>query len=189
MNRKNKLNLHKTQNVIKSYSPDILILNEVDYLNPRSLFLKQPEILSKNLYYDMIYAPTIDYGFKYGNALLTKHEILSWENHILPNIPSITSEPRGMIEAKLRIFNNEVMVYGTHLSLNKDIRNVEMEYITNQLTNITLPVIFMGDLNAKNNSKEITMINNVLTNVSTNIDSIDYIFISQEINLMKFNEI
>lgn len=180
-----KYSIHKVESIVAENSPDILAVNELDVLNPRSILDNQPKIIADTIGYNMIYSPTINMGFKYGNALFTKYTILDWVNHTLPSGDKLT-EPRNMIQATLDINNTKTDVFATHLAVNESARIKQIKYIYNILVNSNTPTILMGDFNAKLYYPEMIGITNTLNpcfNEEEYYKLIDHIFVSDEFTI------
>jgi endonuclease/exonuclease/phosphatase family metal-dependent hydrolase len=187
------LKLDAIISIIKEVDPDIVVLNEVDHLMPRSLMQKQDEIIAKKLGYNAIYGYNLNLISKYGNALFTKHTIKEWTNTTLPSRKGVFVEPRGVIEAVINIRGKELNVLATHLSLNQNDRILQTEFITERLKQGTAPKLLLGDFNARPTSVEVQEILLVMKD-GTDIDAktypakepeakIDYIFVSNDIEI------
>ena len=92
-----KVDLGRTADVIKSFDPDVVALQEVDIGRKRSGRIDQPTELAKRLAMDMVFAPNIEYenGERYGLATLTKLPIRDTRHLRLPI--HYRSEPRSSL--------------------------------------------------------------------------------------------
>ena len=85
---------------------------------------------------------------EFGNALLTRGEIVSTTLHELPSI----GEPRSVIEAVVNIDGAVLNVYVTHLTtwgkLNRSNRREQLECLARHVRTSRYPYLLMGDFNA-----------------------------------------
>lgn len=186
-----QLNLERVIETIKGVDPDIVALNEVDHRMPRSRMQKQDEIIAEKLGYYVAYGYNINFGLKYGNALLTKYPIKSWTNHHLPSLERKITEPRGLIEAELDIDGQDVKVFITHLSLITEERPEQIDFIVGKLKEISKPAILMGDFNDCPSSEQMGKISAIMQDTAGQEEyntfstdrpeaRIDYIFVSKD---------
>ncbi|MFW5998860.1 MAG: endonuclease/exonuclease/phosphatase family protein [Halanaerobiaceae bacterium] len=147
----NKLNLNRTAGVINSVNPGIIGLNEVDNRLYRSNFKNQMKILSMKLGMNYVSGPNLkSITGNYGNGILSKYPVKKINNHELPTRNG--REPRGLLETEVLIppsFNLKVFV--THLSLEKEDRVKQWEWILNYINDLEEPFILMGDFNFEQN--------------------------------------
>ena len=95
-----KINLERLAAVIKSVSPDVVALQEVDSKTQRSGGVDQAEDLSRLTGMKMVYGRTMDYqGGLYGNAVLTRLRIQDVKNRALPFTQG--REPRAVLIVEL----------------------------------------------------------------------------------------
>jgi len=148
----NKLDLERIANVISQ--ADIVGLNEVDKYAPRTYIMNQPGRLAHLTGMNMAFGPAFSKFavWKFGNVILSKEPILSYRNHLLPRKGK--RERRAMLEADL----GWLKVFVTHLSLDKEERNKQVDEILRITSNVKGPIILMGDFNAEPNSQEIQKI-------------------------------
>lgn len=149
------LDLERIAEVIKSQNADIVCLNEVDKNFPdgRSDFKYQAKELAKML--DMNYAfegnirlPLTNEGV-FGNAILSRFPIQSWENHTL--YQKEDEEIRGCIEANININGQIYNVFATHFDCHRshDIRTRQAEDIIEVIRKKGgKNMILTGDFNA-----------------------------------------
>ncbi|MFW5795248.1 MAG: endonuclease/exonuclease/phosphatase family protein, partial [Bacillota bacterium] len=125
----------------------IIALNEVDMNLYRSDFVNQSEELCKKLSLNYVFGPAMSTGRgSYGNALLTYFPIIKKANHKLPVTPG--KEPRSMLEVLLKIGENEKLnVFVTHLSPDKNDREIQLLRVKKIVKNSIHPFILMGDFN------------------------------------------
>lgn len=164
-------NLDGTVEAIKSASPDIVGLQEVDvHWAERSSFVDQATVLGEKLgmqvrfahIYQLAGARTEDPPREFGVALLSKFPILDWTNHIITRLSTQETNPvpapaPGFLEAKLDVHGTAVRVFDTHLDYRSDPR-VRAQQVTDMLRyigDVSQPTLLFGDLNAPAEAPEI----------------------------------
>jgi endonuclease/exonuclease/phosphatase family metal-dependent hydrolase len=141
---------------INQVKPDIVGLEEVHRKTWQSRFRDQVTELERATgmhgYFFTSYA---QWGGAFGNAILTRGEIVSAEGHPLPSV----GEPRMLIETVLRLDGATINVYVTHLTtwgrLNRDNRREQLECLAKHVRSSRYPYILMGDFNAPPGTPEI----------------------------------
>lgn len=140
-----KLDLERTARVIRSTNPDIVILNEVDHSTLRSFGVEQADSLGSLLQMDARFGRSIDYdGGQYGNALLTRYPIISFE--IIDLSTDSLLEGRSVFIAHLGVENDTMVIMGTHLGLKIEERVAQVTRILQALPN-QHKLILAGDFN------------------------------------------
>jgi len=194
------LNLERIAKVIEDSNADIIGLQEVDnHWSERSHFEDQSKWLGERLNMFYSYGANLDYGsiipkkprHQYGNLILSRYPILESKNYLLPKIGN--NEQRGVLETKIDVKGNHIMVYNTHLALTQEERISQVEEILKIMAKSQGPKIFLGDFNATPNSKEVQKVyvnymdtlegkdDEFTYPASKPVERIDYIFISKEI--------
>jgi endonuclease/exonuclease/phosphatase family metal-dependent hydrolase len=156
---------------LKDLSPDVLGLQEVLRLIPDE---KNPPLpvasndqateIADGLGYNVAYAIAADYagGLKFGNALLTRYEILENRTFRLPG--GDTGEHRSLLYALLETPWGRLPVFVTHLNWKLHHGAVRVQQTLSLAERIMalapvdadlLPPILMGDFNADPDSDEI----------------------------------
>lgn len=141
-----KLDLGRTAEVIATFAPDVVALQEVDIGCKRSQCVDQAGELAKRLGMDVVFAPNIDYGDgeSYGIATLTRLPIRSSRQLRLPQ--RYRSEPRSSLITVLGWGTDHVVeVINTHLSLLFKERPGQVAAIAAEMANEAL--IVAGDFN------------------------------------------
>jgi len=113
-----KFDLGRTADVIASYTPEVVTLQEVDICRKRSGCVDQSSELAKRLGMEMLFAPNLEWsnGERYGIATLTKLPIESSRHLKLPL--QYRSEPRSSLITVLKWgVGHVVEVVNTHLSI------------------------------------------------------------------------
>jgi len=152
-------NIHHCEGVDSVYSveriaqfmadqmPDIILCQEVDRgFSERSDYEDQPFLLTEMLGYKSFFGPNIN--DIYGNLILTRFPFLEVKNMPLPNPEN--KEPRGIISAVVNIKGRSFSLLNTHLcAFSETNRNDQIQYLRKLLKELTRPVIFGADFNAK----------------------------------------
>lgn len=113
-----KVDLGRVADVIASYDPDVVTLQEVDVGCQRTGCIDQPTELAKRLGLDVVFAPNVQWGDgeHYGIATLTRLPIKSSRQIKLPL--RYRSEPRSSLFTLLEWgIGHVVEVINTHLSI------------------------------------------------------------------------
>jgi len=149
------IDLQRIANVIRHASPDFVALQEVDRGTDRANGVDQAQLLADLLDMPAVFGTALEFdGGQYGNALLTRHAILSSVSHIVPH--SEGREPRILLEAEVELASgrgtgSSLRVLVTHLDhLRGDAdRLAAVEVIERVVeTRGDVPMILAGDLNA-----------------------------------------
>lgn len=155
----NKVDLEKTALVIEQARPDIIGLQEIDRcFTARSSFCDQISWFQNRLGMHAAFGPNLDLEpldpamprRQYGNAILSKYPIQHTENHLMVNIdaPGESSEQRGMLEAVIQVEGDYLHFFCTHLSLEDEELQVNVQQILEIAGKSQLPQILTGDFNA-----------------------------------------
>ncbi len=140
---------------IRRIKPDIVALQEVHRKTWQSRFRDQLAELESRTGLHGYFAPSyVQWGGGYGNAILTRGQIVQAEVHPLPCI----GEPRTLLEATIRIDGATISFYATHLTswgpLNSEIRGEQLRCLARQVRTSRHPYILAGDLNTDPDSPE-----------------------------------
>jgi endonuclease/exonuclease/phosphatase family metal-dependent hydrolase len=137
-----RLDLERTAAVIRSVSPDVVALQEVDRRTSRSGGVDQAEELGRLTGMHAAFAKAIDYGGgEYGNAVLSKRPVVEFEVHPLPG-----QEPRALLEVRFEDFT----FFATHLDVSRP--ETLREESARKIVEIVrergdVPAVLAGDLN------------------------------------------
>lgn len=153
--------LRRVADLIRTYKPDIIALQEVDRFMLRTGKVDQAAWLAE--YLDMQFAHSPSYlaevthpqgRARYGNALLTRFPIVWSESlrlfhrgWLLPGEASWVNEPRSALEARLDVNGRPLTVYSTHLSTTVDQQAVQVDQLVKALRQVDSPQVVMGDFN------------------------------------------
>lgn len=148
--------IQKIANVINQVRPDIVGLQEVHRQTWQSRFRDQLAELQAATHMRGYFAPSyVQWGGAFGNAILTRGDILSAEVHPLPSV----GEPRTVIESVIRIDRVIINFYVTHLTtwaeLNARNRREQLECLARHVRTSRYPYILTGDLNAPPSADEV----------------------------------
>ncbi|MFO7656722.1 MAG: endonuclease/exonuclease/phosphatase family protein [Bacteroidales bacterium] len=143
-------NLDYIASVIRDADPDLVALQEVDYLTRRAngydlatelgWRLKMVPLFARAMYYD---------GGEYGEAILSKHSFITTRNVPLPFTG--THEPRTAVEVVTVLPSGDTIAFiGTHLDHTGDEtdRILQVRMINGVFAQSRYPSIIAGDLNA-----------------------------------------
>lgn len=136
----------RVASVLKSLDADIIALQEVDSSLLATAKKNQLEFLADELGMQAVMGPTLhsDYG-AYGNAILTRHEIMLCEEH---DLSFRRFEPRGALVVVLRHVNGSIRFLNTHLGLKYWERAFQVDRLLSDLVwNHNENVIVAGDFN------------------------------------------
>lgn len=143
--------------VINAVKPDIVGLQEVHRGTWQVRFRDQfDEIRRATGMHAAFFGPSYkSMGGEFGNALLTRGDILASEIHPLPSF----GEPRSVSELVVRIDGALINVYVAHLCAwggwkSKE-RGEELECLAKHIASSRYPFLLMGDLNAPPDANEI----------------------------------
>jgi endonuclease/exonuclease/phosphatase family metal-dependent hydrolase len=140
---------------IRRIHPDIVALQEVHRKTWQSRFRDQLAELESRTGLHGTFAPSyVQWGGGYGNAILTRGQLVQAEVHPLPCI----GEPRALLEATIRIDGATISVYATHLTswgrLNSENRAEQLRCLAREVRASRHPYILAGDLNTDPDSPE-----------------------------------
>lgn len=156
---------------LKQLAPDVIGLQEVlrlipDERNPPAPTPDndQASEIADGLGYHVAYGAAADYsgGLKFGNAILTRHEILESRTFALPGADS--GETRSLLYALLETPWGRQPIFVTHLNWklhHGEVRIKQTAYLAERIFVLApveadfLPPILMGDFNADPTSDEI----------------------------------
>lgn len=195
--------LSRIKTVLADSQGQLIGLQEVDGENSvRAQYVNQSEFLANALQMSAHFSPAFNSPFLYGNTVLSSFPVLQKDSVIMPKY-SEDSEARSLAITQVMIQEQPVTFISTHLGLAEEERADQVEIILQYLTQITNPVIVVGDWNAEPNSLAYTKITEKLVDVaelygkaeptfpaSSVIEEedkkrIDYIFVSPEIRVEK----
>lgn len=154
--------LDEIATIIEENGADIIGLQEVDSNFARSRFKNQIKYLASKLSMNYIYGDNVNIvGAKYGNAILSKYPIISYENIKIPS----GKEQRGLLAAVIDVNGEKINFLNTHLGLSSLERRSQVKVISKYLNTISKEVILVGDFNAQPSSMEVHEMSKKLNDV------------------------
>jgi len=140
--------------VISSYMPDVVALQELDSGLKRTGFVDQAGELARLLKMQFHFHPSLylEDGF-YGNAILSRFPLKPVKADALPMLSGInTHETRGVLWVEVELEKTIIQVLNTHLGLNRRERILQIKHLTGKKwlrhPLCSAPIIFCADLNA-----------------------------------------
>jgi endonuclease/exonuclease/phosphatase family metal-dependent hydrolase len=113
-----KVDLARIGEVIRSYEPDIVALQEVDVGRSRSGEIDQAHALAQTLGMEAVFAPCVEDGSgRYGIATLTRLPILETRQITLPLAGHRRSQPRSALVTRHTWDGGDLEMINTHLSI------------------------------------------------------------------------
>lgn len=160
--------LDKVADAIRSASPDIVALQEVDVGSRRANGVDQPAELARltGLPHHAYFRTTTLFGGDYGVALLSRFPLESVEQHPLPVEPG--AEPRTVARVLMKVHGQEVSIYVTHLTrrpFNGDIRMRQSATILSLMEQDPRPKLLLGDMNDTPDSRAVRLFKRELMDV------------------------
>ena len=133
------INYDRTAAVINGMEPDVVCLQEVDYMTTRSNKVDQLKTLADKTGMNYYFSKSIAYqGGEYGNGLLFKGTPISTKTYLLPG-----AELRS---AAIAEFENYVVI-STHLALEENNRVESAKQLTDLAKTYNKVVYMAGDFN------------------------------------------
>lgn len=183
----NTIDIEAIAKVVNDSKADIIGIQEVDINVSRSELMNQAEKLAELTGTEYFFSKGIDLekGY-YGILILSKHKIVGKRRYDLP-MP-VKSENRSLAIVDVELPGGKtVSLANTHLDLKEENRIAQAEFINELGELYSKPLILVGDLNSKPESKPIQIlekyfVRNTKTNqpTSPNVNTkneIDYIMV------------
>jgi endonuclease/exonuclease/phosphatase family metal-dependent hydrolase len=141
---------------INEVKPDIVGLEEVHRHTWQSRYRDQLEELEVGTGMHGFFGASFQHGNgQFGNAILTRGDIISAVVHPLPG----RGEPRTLIESVLRIDGAIINFYVTHLTawdrMNASVRGRQLDCVAKYIRTSTYPFLLAGDFNAAPGAPEV----------------------------------
>jgi len=167
-----RVDLKRTAEVIRSLSPDLVTLQEVDKNCTRSGSIDLAQELAGILKMEGRFGKFMDFqGGQYGMAVLSRFPIISHQVHVLPR----GAEPRCALEARVNPGKSwgEIRLFGIHHDWTREnLRVTQCEALLKKFGKERGPVILSGDFNAGRKSQSVRLLTasgfEILTNDQTN---------------------
>jgi endonuclease/exonuclease/phosphatase family metal-dependent hydrolase len=156
-----EFDLKRLAAVIVRCDPDLVALQEVDRATGRASGVDQAAELGRLTGMKSVFGKAMDYdGGEYGEAILTRLDLVETRNHALPHSPE--REPRAALAVRVRLDSGEEITFaGTHLDHLRDEtdRIAQVQRINEVLAiDPATPTILAGDLNAVPGSRPIELL-------------------------------
>ncbi|MEN3941943.1 endonuclease/exonuclease/phosphatase family protein [Prosthecobacter sp. SYSU 5D2] len=115
--------------VIATFQPDVVALQELDVARSRSRGVDQARILADRLKMNFYFHPALSHlSEHYGDAILSRLPMTLVKKGILPTTTSrLAFEPRGALLVRLEVDGQPVFLLNTHLGLSWDERLAQTE--------------------------------------------------------------
>lgn len=157
--RRRESHLDEIAAAIREARPDVVGLQEIHCRTFKSRWLDQAAELARLTGLNVYFGKSCSiWGGHYGNALLTRGEIVEATEHELPG----SGEPRTVLQSRLRIDGVDVGFFVTHLSLAKDRRRrprgEQVALVRQIVEQSEAPPILVGDFNVTPRSPELGML-------------------------------
>jgi endonuclease/exonuclease/phosphatase family metal-dependent hydrolase len=141
---------------INQVHPDIVGLEEVHRGTRQSRHRDQMEELERGTGMHGFFGASFRYGSgEFGNAILTRGDIVSATVHPLPG----GREPRTLIESVIRIDGATISFYVTHLTawlrLHASLRGRQLACVAKYIRTSSYPFLLAGDFNAAPDTREV----------------------------------
>ncbi len=133
---------HRILEVITQADADVVVLQEADRrLGPRIAALPH-QMIEDESDYAIVPLATNDVSLgSHGNAILVRRGI-DFANPARTPLPGL--EPRGAVSVEIA---GKLQVFGCHLGLLRRYRHQQMHRLANELHNLPLPAVILGDFN------------------------------------------
>lgn len=148
--------IEEVAKTILRYRPDIVAINEAHRNTWQARFEDHTTQLRKLTGMNLVFGRSYRFmGGDFGNAVLTRGDIVSVNVHDLPG----TGEPRTLLDTVIRINGGTIEFYVTHTtawgSFNREDRLDQLACINAHVVASGRPYIVAGDLNAAADAPEI----------------------------------
>lgn len=164
--RKGVIDLEAIARVIRSESPDLVALQEVDVNIARSGKVHQAEALAQMLGMHYFFARAIDFGGgEYGVAILSRYPLSDTRFVPLPEAAEPEAEDRVLATATVALPDGRFIRFGsTHLDVTSAANRLQQVQTINTIAaSSELPFILAGDLNDLPESTAIAELDKVFT--------------------------
>ncbi|HEY5690649.1 MAG TPA: endonuclease/exonuclease/phosphatase family protein [Cyclobacteriaceae bacterium] len=162
---KGDFNLDAIAKVILDTDPDLVAMQEVDFMTKRAKRYDLGTELGWRTKLAPIFAKAMKYdGGEYGEAVLSRYSFIGTRNIPLPHSPE--NEPRAALEVLVALPGGDTVAFiGTHLdhTKNEKDRIAQTKEINRIFKSNKYPTILAGDLNAEPGSAPIDILESLWT--------------------------
>jgi len=167
------IDLDAIARVINEQQPDFVALQEVDVHTGRSgRDVHEADVLAAKTGMHAFFAKAIPYdGGEYGIAILSRYPLKESHAYALPSVPDVKAEPRALCTVTVTLpEGRQLMIASTHLDVTKSDSNriLQTREISRILRQAAMPVILAGDMNAKEGSRAISILDSTFTRTCKN---------------------
>lgn len=146
--------------VISQANPDLVALQEVDFRTKRAMNMDLASELGNRTGLVPLFGGAMFFdGGEYGEAILSRYSFVKSRNHQLP--AQEEREPRSALEVQVLLpCGDTISFVGTHLdhTMDESDRIAQTSYLNAHLAERDMPVILSGDLNARPESKAMSIL-------------------------------
>ena len=191
--------------VIATYDPDIVALQELDLARMRSGRIDQAAVIAEQLKMRFHFHPALRVKEEmYGDAILSKLPLQLRHAGELPTVKArLAFEPRGALWVTATCGEHEVQFLNTHLGLSRRERAVQVAALTGPgwlaHADCRQPVVLCGDFNALPRSPVHRAFRQVLRDAALAVKMkhratfpsrfpllrLDYVFVSEGVNVLE----
>ncbi|MDF2548149.1 MAG: hypothetical protein K0R93_3047 [Anaerosolibacter sp.] len=200
---KNRLGFYTLDQIgklITDHQIDIVGLQEVDKYVVRSKFEDQVKKIANETAMYYAFAPNMRLaGAEYGNAILSKYPIESYQNVRLPGF----RERRGLLMSKIHVGDKSVNFLVTHLGLTKEEKQNQFNVLKQYVEYLGERTVLVGDFNSRPDHEGILGLKNFLVDAAADSEDyhqhtydgiviksrIDYIFLSPDMKATDYKVI
>ncbi len=138
-------------NFIKTYNPDFVMLQEVDFNADRSNKNDFTTQLAAQLGMFPVFGRAINItGGEYGVAILSKYPLVQTSNNALTATGAKEQRTVLYVDVLLPSDNQKIRIACTHLDHSTaEVRSAMVSQLNSYVTSSDLPIILSGDFNAK----------------------------------------
>ena len=209
------VNLARQAELINTYKPDIIFLQEIDMYTKRAGEMNQIKEFSKKVYLpycSMETNITLEDGY-YGDGIISRFPISFSTNYLMP-LTDFNHEQRGILCNRIALGTAKINLFSVHLSTYEDERILAVKELMRIIKKIDKDEIIIvgGDFNVgvtrlgkgkytfekRDEYEEYNILEKTLNRINNTEDTwfsklgqgcIDTIFYSENINLRKFETI
>lgn len=192
--------LDKIGKLIMDHQVDIVGLQEVDKYVVRSKFEDQVKKIASETSMHYAFGSNVQWmGAEYGNAILSRFPIESYQNVRLPGL----HEKRGLLISKIRVGDKSINFLVTHLGLTREEKKRQFGVLHKYVEYLGENTILVGDFNSRADHEGIQNLKYYLLDAASGSEHygqhtydgivmktrIDYIFVSPDMKITDYQVI